>query len=191
MKQAQRTGPLDDLTIIDCTMAFAGPFGTVLLADLGANVIKVEPPNGDNFRPVPPFPPDYEHARNHADGLVHSTEKNLKEYGDKIDEADKTAIEAGIQELKDLLASEDPDAEAIKAKTDTLSEQAMKLGEAMYKESQAEAEAAGGEGTSGDEASAGEGSDDADVVDAEFEEVDSEADASKEKSEDEEDKKDG
>ncbi|MBT4932008.1 MAG: molecular chaperone DnaK [Rhodospirillaceae bacterium] len=130
-------------------------------------------------------------ARNHADGLVHSTEKNLKEYGDKIDEADKTAIEAGIQELKDLLASEDPDAEAIKAKTDTLSEQAMKLGEAMYKESQAEAEAAGGEGTSGDEASAGEGSDDADVVDAEFEEVDSEADASKEKSEDEEDKKDG
>ena len=70
MKQAQRTGPLDDLTIIDCTMAFAGPFGTVLLADLGANVIKVEPPNGDNFRPVPPFPPDYEHARNHADAGV-------------------------------------------------------------------------------------------------------------------------
>ena len=70
MTQAQRTGPLDDLTIIDCTMAFAGPFGTVLLADLGANVIKVEPPNGDNFRPVPPFPPDYEHARNHADAGV-------------------------------------------------------------------------------------------------------------------------
>ncbi len=61
-----RTGPLEDLTIIDCTMAFAGPFGTVLLADLGARVIKVEPPNGDGFRPVPPFPPDYAHAHEHA-----------------------------------------------------------------------------------------------------------------------------
>ena len=39
-----RTGPLEDITIIDCSMAFAGPFGTALLADLGANVIKVEPP---------------------------------------------------------------------------------------------------------------------------------------------------
>ncbi len=57
-----RTGPLANLTIIDCTMALAGPFGTALLADMGANVIKVEPPEGDNFRPVPPFPPDYGHA---------------------------------------------------------------------------------------------------------------------------------
>ena len=56
-----RQGPLADLTIIDCTMAYAGPFGTTLLADLGANVIKVEPPIGDNFRNVPPYPPD--HAR--------------------------------------------------------------------------------------------------------------------------------
>ena len=58
----QRTGPLEDLTIIDCTMAFAGPFGTTLLADLGANVIKIEPPHGDQFRPIPPYPPDYAHA---------------------------------------------------------------------------------------------------------------------------------
>ena len=57
-----RSGPLADLTIIDCTMALAGPFGTGLLADLGANVIKVEPPEGDAFRPLPPFPPDYGHA---------------------------------------------------------------------------------------------------------------------------------
>ena len=56
-----RQGPLADLTIIDCTMAYAGPFGTTLLADLGANVIKVEPPHGDGFRNVPPYPPD--HAR--------------------------------------------------------------------------------------------------------------------------------
>ena len=56
---AERTGPLTDVTIIDCTMALAGPFGTGLLADLGANVIKVEPPSGDMSRSVPPLPPDY------------------------------------------------------------------------------------------------------------------------------------
>ena len=128
-------------------------------------------------------------ARNHADGLVHSTEKNLKEYGDKIDAGDKTAIEAGIQELKDLLASDDPDAEAIKAKTDTLSEQAMKLGEAMYKESQAEAEA--GDGASGEADSDDSGSDDGNVVDAEFEEVEAEADTGKDKPEADEEKKNG
>ena len=68
-KEHERAGPLRDLTIIDCTMAYAGPFGTVLLADMGANVIKVEPPRGDTFRMVPPFPPDYEHAfKNNKDG---------------------------------------------------------------------------------------------------------------------------
>lgn len=61
MTNSTRTGPLQDITIIDCTMAYAGPFGTALLADMGANVIKVEPPRGDNFRVVPPFPPDYAH----------------------------------------------------------------------------------------------------------------------------------
>ena len=116
-------------------------------------------------------------ARNHADGLVHSTEKNLKEFGDKISEDEKTAIETGIQELKDLLAAEDPAAEEIKTKTDALSEQAMKLGEAMYKASQAEAEA----GEASDEAAPEkDGSDDGDVVDAEFEEVDAEKDKSEE-----------
>ncbi len=55
----ERTGPLQDITIIDCTMALAGPFGTALLADLGANVIKVEPPHGDGSRSVPPLPKDY------------------------------------------------------------------------------------------------------------------------------------
>lgn len=67
MESAQRTGPLSGITIIDCSMAYAGPFGTVLLADLGANVIKVEPPGGDGFRTVAPYPPDYEHAFKHAD----------------------------------------------------------------------------------------------------------------------------
>ena len=62
-----RTGPLSDLTIIDLTMAYAGPFGTTLLADMGANVIKIEPPSGDNCRPLPPFPPDYAHAHKRTD----------------------------------------------------------------------------------------------------------------------------
>ena len=55
----QRTGPLSNLTIIDCTMALAGPFGMALLADMGADVIKVEPPGGDGSRSSPPLPPDY------------------------------------------------------------------------------------------------------------------------------------
>lgn len=56
---ATPTGPLQDITIIDCTMALAGPFGTSLLADMGANVIKVEPPTGDASRSLAPLPPDY------------------------------------------------------------------------------------------------------------------------------------
>ncbi|MDC0996731.1 CaiB/BaiF CoA-transferase family protein [Pseudomonadales bacterium] len=58
MSTNTRTGPLEDLTIVDCTMAYAGPYGTALLADMGANVIKVEPPAGDNFRQLAPFPED-------------------------------------------------------------------------------------------------------------------------------------
>ena len=55
----QRTGPVEDITIIDCTMAIAGTFGTALLVDLGANVIKFEPPNGDGFH--------YQHTFSDAD----------------------------------------------------------------------------------------------------------------------------
>ncbi len=54
-----RRGPLQDLTVIDCTRALAGPFGAGLLADLGARVIKVEPPMGDGYRNTPPFLPDH------------------------------------------------------------------------------------------------------------------------------------
>lgn len=54
-----RSGPLTDFVVIDCTQALAGPFGTALLADLGADVIKIEPPVGDMTRGTPPHPPDF------------------------------------------------------------------------------------------------------------------------------------
>lgn len=60
---SERSGPLADIRIIDCTMALAGPFGTGLLADLGADVIKVEPPGGDPSRSVAPLPPDYANTK--------------------------------------------------------------------------------------------------------------------------------
>ena len=59
MTDAARSGPLQDLTVIDCTRALAGPFGAGLLADLGARVVKVEPPKGDGYRNIPPFLPDH------------------------------------------------------------------------------------------------------------------------------------
>ena len=103
-------------------------------------------------------------ARNHADGLIHSTEQQLKEHGGQIDAADKGAIENAIAELKS--AMELDNVEEIKAKTQALAEAAMKMGEAIYR-----AEQAAGEG--GSEAGAQSASDDG-VVDAEFEEVDDE-----------------
>ena len=69
--ESKRKGPLEDLTIIDCTRALAGPFGAGLLADMGARVIKVEPPSGDGYRNIPPFLPD--HAKPH-EGLDAGTD---------------------------------------------------------------------------------------------------------------------
>jgi molecular chaperone DnaK len=96
-------------------------------------------------------------AKNHADALVHSTEKALAEHGSKIAETERRAIEDAVSDLKEALKGDD--AEAIKAKTNTLAQASMKLGEAMYKQ-QAEGDAAA-------KASAQD-----DVVDAEFTEVD-------------------
>jgi len=108
-------------------------------------------------------------AKNNADALIHSTEKNLKEYGDKVSGDEKSAIEDSVQELKDALESDD--VEAITAKTEALTESAMKLGEAIYKASQEE----GGDGEAaegGEEAGGKDSDDDGTVVDADFEEVD-------------------
>ena len=104
-------------------------------------------------------------ARNHADGLVHSTEKNLKEFGDKVPADQKTKIEADVKALKDVLDS--GDAELIKSKTEALTASAMKLGEAMYK---AQQEGAQGAGDAGAGTAHGQNADG--VVDADFEEVD-------------------
>ncbi|SFI72936.1 molecular chaperone DnaK [Phyllobacterium sp. CL33Tsu] len=103
-------------------------------------------------------------AKNQAEALVHSTEKSLKDYGDKVSAEDKGAIETALADLKSVI--EGDDAEVIKAKTQTLAEASMKLGQAMYEASQA-AEAA--EGAAGAEAAAKA---DDDVVDADFEEID-------------------
>jgi chaperone protein DnaK len=108
-------------------------------------------------------------ARNTADGMIHATEKDLKEYGDKIATADREAIEHAINDLKGVLDGEDAD--AIKAKTDILNQARMKLGEAMYAASQADAGAHPGAGPGGGQAG---GAESEKVVDAEFEEVDPE-----------------
>jgi molecular chaperone DnaK len=104
-------------------------------------------------------------SKNQADALVHSTEKSLAEFGSKVSEADRTAIENGISDLKEALKGDD--AEAIKAKSQTLAQASMKLGEAMYAAQQPGAD---GGGDSPDGGSTGESKED--VVDAEFTEVD-------------------
>ena len=106
-------------------------------------------------------------AKNQAEGLIHTTEKTLKENSDKISSADKEAIESAITDLKSVLESEDT--EAIKSKSDALMQASLKLGEAMYKAQGAAAGAAGTE-QGAPEADAEPKKDD-NVVDADFEEV--------------------
>ncbi|HVV81025.1 MAG TPA: molecular chaperone DnaK, partial [Pseudolabrys sp.] len=105
-------------------------------------------------------------AKNQAEALLHSTEKALSEHGNKVGEAERTAIENAMADLKEALKGDD--AEAIKAKSNTLAQASMKLGEAMYKAQQAGAE---GAAPGGEEAAAGDAKKE-DVVDAEFTEVD-------------------
>jgi molecular chaperone DnaK len=102
-------------------------------------------------------------AKNHADALVHSTEKALAEHGSKIADTERRAIEDAVSDLKEALKGDD--AEAIKAKTNTVAQVSMKLGEAMYKQ-QAESDAAKDAAKD-------------DVVDAEFTEVDDDKNSKK------------
>ncbi|MBN9237690.1 MULTISPECIES: molecular chaperone DnaK [Phyllobacteriaceae] len=110
-------------------------------------------------------------ARNQAEALVHSAEKSLKDYGDKVSEADRTAIADAIAALK--TAAEGDDAAEIEAKSQTLTEASMKLGQAMYEASQKEAAEADAKA---------DAAKDSDVVDADFEEIDENDDKNKKKS---------
>ncbi len=106
-------------------------------------------------------------TRNHADSLINETEKNLKEHGDKIPEADRNKITEDIEELKKVKDGED--LEAIKSKTEALVQSSLKMGEAIYKQNP---QGAGPQpDPSGAEPSA-DNTKDEKVVDAEFEEVD-------------------
>jgi molecular chaperone DnaK len=110
-------------------------------------------------------------ARNQADTLVHSTEKNLKEHGSKVSEADKKAIETASANLRNALKG--TDVEEIKKKTQDLVQASMKLGEAIYKSQQSAKPAENAKDQKQ------EGKKDENVVDADFEEV---KDENKEKS---------
>ena len=101
-------------------------------------------------------------ARNQAEGLIHQTEKQLVEHGEKVSSGDKQAIEKAIADLKDVVGSEN--VADIAAKTQALMQAAMKIGEAIYGGDKA----GGGGGDAGGSASPSEPG----VVDAEFEEVD-------------------
>ena len=113
-------------------------------------------------------------AKNNADSLVYSTEKSLKEYGDKLDDATKDAVNAELQKVKDLLAQENAKADELKSATQSLMESSMKLGEAIYKDQGA----AGANPEGGFDAHSDENHDHSNhaqggekVVDAEYEEV--------------------
>ena len=121
-------------------------------------------------------------VRNQADTLLHSTEKNLKEHGAKVSDADKKAIEDASTDLKEAIKG--TDTEEIKKKTETLVQASMKLGEAIYK-SQEKKEGSPKDGDNNDETKK-----DDNVVDADFEEVKEEETKEEETKEDkkEEDK---
>jgi len=104
-------------------------------------------------------------AKNHAEALIHSTEKAVAEHGAKVSEAERKAIEDAMADLKEALKGDDAD--AIQAKTNALAQASMKLGEAMYKQQEGQS----GEGGPG-AAPGGEPGKKEDVVDAEFTEVD-------------------
>ncbi|MGB5992005.1 MAG: molecular chaperone DnaK [Desulfobacterales bacterium] len=109
-------------------------------------------------------------ARNQADSLIYSTEKSIKDLGDKIDEATKSKVESTIEPLKK--AMEGDDTEEIKRLTEEMTQAAHKLAEAMYQQaSQADAQQQDGAGGAAGQEQDGPSAPDEDVVDADFEEV--------------------
>ena len=107
-------------------------------------------------------------AKNNAESLIHTTEKQLQEHGDKVTPEIKTEIETAISEARAAVESGDPD--QMTEKTNALTQAAMKLGQAMYEQGQAQAQQTGGEAGTAGEASSEQPNEE--VVDAEFSEVD-------------------
>ena len=105
-------------------------------------------------------------ARNQADTIIHTTEKNLKEHGSKISDADKKIIETGISDLRNALKG--TDTEEVKKKTQALVQSSMKLGEAVYKSQQKDPEK---KDTKQSKDSKNKDQNKENVVDADFEEV--------------------
>ncbi|OFW94522.1 MAG: molecular chaperone DnaK [Alphaproteobacteria bacterium RIFCSPLOWO2_01_FULL_40_26] len=110
-------------------------------------------------------------AKNHADSAVYETEKSLKEHGDKVDAATKSAIEAEVQKVKDAIAKTDATAAELKSATESLMQNSMKLGEAIYKASQAGAAGSTTPGADNSSSSSDSSGSNEKVVDAEYEEV--------------------
>ncbi|MEP7083986.1 MAG: Hsp70 family protein, partial [Betaproteobacteria bacterium] len=113
-------------------------------------------------------------ARNQADNLVHTVQKSLTEYGEKIDAAEKSTIETAIKDAEEAIKN--GDLETIKGKTETLAKASQKLGERMYADQQAKADggagaAGGAQGGPAGGAGSAKQADDGNVVDAEFTEV--------------------
>lgn len=105
-------------------------------------------------------------AKNTAESLIHQTEKTLKEHGDKVDAATKTAIETACEELKKIKDGTDTD--AIKEKSEALTQASHKLAEAMYQQAAQDSSGQAAGGAAGQQQGAAQ---DDDVVDADFEEV--------------------
>ncbi|MEM9573767.1 MAG: Hsp70 family protein, partial [Pseudomonadota bacterium] len=114
-------------------------------------------------------------AKNQAESLIDSTEKSLKEHGDKIEDEDKSAIEDAIAELKEEIGKEELDGDAVSEKTETLAQASMKLGQAIYEATQAEESAAAESDAAADAAAD-------DVVDADFEDISDDDDEDAKKS---------
>ena len=116
-------------------------------------------------------------AKNNAETLCYSTEKALKEYGDKISSSEKADIEAAIKDLRDTIASSNASAEEIKGKTEKLQQVSMQLGQKVYEAAQQAQQAQQAQGNAGADPQPGAGSqgpsssDNGDTMDADFEEV--------------------
>ncbi len=110
-------------------------------------------------------------ARNHGDALVHSTRKSLGEYGDKLEAAEKDAIESAIKDLEAVLKDDTADKAAVDAKAEALANASQKLGEKMYADMQAKQQAAEAAAPEGGPSASEAKPQDENVVDAEFKEV--------------------